>query len=186
MAKADSGATRHYFTNRDAHILKNKTHLSNGPRVKLPNNESLQATIKGVLPLSSQLSTTAKEAHVFPHIKNALLISIGQLCDDHCIAIFDKKQLNVFKNNKNVLSGTRNTRDGLWDVPLQQNEIELQANMIIRKDQTKTELANYLHACAFSPALSTLQQAKHQGHLLTWPGINEINLVNLSQKKQQC
>ena len=47
--------------------------------------------------------------------------------------------------------------------------------MVIRKDKTKTELAEYLHKSAFSPSLSTFQRAIRKGHLLTWPGIEDIN-----------
>lgn len=48
-------------------------------------------------------------------------------------------------------------------------------NAIIRRDKTKLELAQYLHACAFSPALSTFQKAIRKSHLLTWPGVDNIN-----------
>ena len=37
------------------------------------------------------------------------------------------------------------------------------------------ELGQYLHACAFSPAMSTFQKAVRRGHLLSWPGITNIN-----------
>lgn len=47
--------------------------------------------------------------------------------------------------------------------------------MIIRKDKTKLDLAEYLHKCAFSPSLSTFQRAIRKGHFLTWPSIEDIN-----------
>ena len=47
--------------------------------------------------------------------------------------------------------------------------------MIVRRDKTKTEHAEYLHKCAFSPALSTFQRAIRKGHFISWPGIHEIN-----------
>ena len=47
--------------------------------------------------------------------------------------------------------------------------------MIIRRDRTKTELAEYLHKCAFSPSLSKFQRAIRKGHFLTWPGSDDIN-----------
>ena len=47
--------------------------------------------------------------------------------------------------------------------------------MIIRKDKRKSELAEYLHKCAFSPSLSTFQKTIRKGNFVTWPGINEIN-----------
>lgn len=45
------------------------------------------------------------------------------------------------------------------------------SNIIIRRDKTKQELAQYLHACAFSPSISTFLSAIRKGHFLTWPGL---------------
>ena len=68
-AKADSGATSHYFTPNDAHILQNLTNTA-GPIVALPNNETLASTQQGFLPFTTTLSNTAKKAHVFQGLKN--------------------------------------------------------------------------------------------------------------------
>ena len=58
------------------------------------------------------------------------------------------------------MSGNRNVTDGLWDIPLHQPiERENKINAIIRKNTSKNKLANYLHACAGSPSLSTFQRA---------------------------
>jgi hypothetical protein len=60
------------------------------------------------------------------------------------------------------------------------------ANIIVQKDKTKTELAQYMHACAFSPVLSTFQKAICMGHFDTWPGIYEINFEFFyTHQKQQ-
>ena len=50
-----------------------------------------------------------------------------------------------------------------------------QANAIIRKDKYKTELAQYLHAAAVYPVLSTFIQAIKKGNFLSWPGIGSIS-----------
>ena len=52
-------------------------------------------------------------------------------------------------------------------------------NYIITKDKTKTQLAQYLLATAFSPALSTFKQAIDNGNFVTWPGITELNFKSL-------
>ena len=57
MAKADSGASRHYIRQSDTSILHNKTTDPHGPTVLLPNNASITATESGQLPLSNLLST---------------------------------------------------------------------------------------------------------------------------------
>jgi hypothetical protein len=51
-----------------------------------------------------------------------------------------------------------------------------QAKAIIRKDQTKTELAQYLYGCCSSPAVSTWKKAIKNGNFITWPGIDTISL----------
>ena len=116
-AKADTGASKTFI--KQAHIskLQNIRRLQLGPTVLLPNNESLVASHQGQLQFNDCLSDTAKTAYVLPGMTNESLISIGQLCDDDCIAIFSKNDLNIFKNKKLVLQGKRNKTDGLWDVP---------------------------------------------------------------------
>lgn len=50
----------------------------------------------GILPLHGLLSNTAKKANVLDGLNNASLLSIGQLCDDDCIAVFNKRYLHIF------------------------------------------------------------------------------------------
>ena len=52
-------------------------------------------------------------------------------------------------------------------------------NFIIRKDKSKTELAQYLHASAFSPAISTFQTSINKGNFISWPGIQDLNFKKL-------
>ena len=58
-AKFDSGASKHYFTKQDTHILLNQQQLHTGPKVKLPNDVEIQATSSGLIPLHSSLSPIA-------------------------------------------------------------------------------------------------------------------------------
>ena len=140
---------------------------------------------------------------VYPGLTNELLLSIGQLCDDGCVALFTKSFLYLFKNYKLLLKGHRNPKDGLWDVPftsptypsshnslnlqlLQTSPIltyhsaspinnELLCNYIIALDKPKHNLAQYLYGCMFAPSISTLEEAICCGHLISWPGIEDIN-----------
>ena len=48
-------------------------------------------------------------------------------------------------------------------------------NLIVRKDQTKTKLGEYLHTCAFSPSISTFLKAIRLGVFQSWHGIDTIN-----------
>ena len=113
------------------------------------------------------------------------------MCDDDCIAVFNKHAMHIYKNAKIILSGQRNKVDGLWDIALQNptnkpsnvtiNKQSLHANAIIQKNLPKTHLAQYLHACAYSPALPTFKKAINNGQFITWPSIENLNFKHLIQ-----
>ena len=169
-----------------------------GPKVKLPNNKIIQANKTGIINLpTTKLSTKGSTAHVLPNLQNALLISLGQFVDDNCITVLEDHKINIYRKSdlskgelhytkhlhpKNkILSGPRNLKDGLWElhIPSTSNTASdqstlHQANEIIRKDESKTELAQYFHAAAGYPVLSTFIQAIKKGNLLSWPGIESI------------
>ena len=158
IAKADSGASNHYWMIRDKSVLQNLLHQL-GPTVYLPNNDSITSNECGHLPIPNLKSSSTK-THILPALQNSSLISLGQLCDDDCIVHLTKTNLSVFKNDKLILSGYRNQHDGLWGVPLPQSPLHSlitsstqasppkprNANVIIRKNTTKKDLAQYLHA----------------------------------------
>ena len=188
VCKADTGASSNYLTERDEHILQKIETVKNGPMVKLPNNYQIQASKQGLLPLPSVLSNKARTAHVFKGLTNSSLLSIGRLCDDGCIAIFDANDLKIYKKNILIMRGTRNFQDGLWDVSLNPHSpllitntqpIQQSINAIVRKDLTKMKLGEYLHKCAFSPCVSTFLKAIRLGYFQTWPGIESINFKNI-------
>ena len=154
IAKADSGASNHYWMIKDQSILNNLFQQL-GPTVFLPNNQSITSTAHGHLPLPT-LSKNSTKAHVLPGLQNSSLLSLGQLCDDGCIVHLTKSTLHVFKNNDLILTGLRNPHDGLWDVPLPQHPPSVlhshrsspsstlsnpSCNVIIRKQTTKRDLA---------------------------------------------
>ena len=180
-AKCYSCASKHYFTLKDKNALTNIAPVLNGPRVGLPDGTTVRGTMAGIARLHPSLSSTAQKAHVFPGIKSSSLISLGQLCDDGCTAVLNNKSIGIFKNNSMILQGTRNFVDGLWDIKIPTTDTTpvLRANAIIRQDKTKYELASYLHACAFSPSISTFQKAIRRGHFITWPGIENINFEKI-------
>ena len=187
--KADTGATSTYLRESDTTCAHSLKHITNGPNIFQPDKSTLTTTKTCTIPIHKEISSTAKAAYVVPNLKNSSLLSIGKLCDDNCIALFTKKNLFIFKNNNLLLQGFRNTKDGLWDVlfpklasqskPLQ-NKTKIQSmNYIIQSDKSKHDLATYLHACCFSPCLSTFTRAIQNGNFLSWPGIESINFKKL-------
>ena len=82
--------------------------------------------------------------------------------------------------------GTRSTTgNGLWDIPIPQNEasqkmmknkityqtpIPNSLNIMLRTDKHASDLAAYLHAACFSPLKHTFLNAIKK-FFLTWPGL---------------
>ena len=144
ILKADTGASRTYLQPKHQHHLSNLSNLQNGPVATLPNNEQIKAMAKGNLRLHPELNI---ESLVYPKLSNESLLSIGQLCDEGCTAIFTKAKLYILRNGQVILTGKRNLSDGLWDVMFKEHRID-NINYIISHDKSKVELAQYLHACA--------------------------------------
>ena len=165
--------------------LKKITTLLDPTKIYLPNNTCLTPTVSGVLNLHPNLPEKAQEAKVVPGLSNSSLFSIGQACDEGCYAIFSKEHLQIIRDGEIVITGYRNQNDGLWDIPLnninpEEHKYAKQAlNIIVTKDQSKSDLAKYLHGCAFSPVISTFKTAIGKGNFITWPGINSINFNKL-------
>ena len=108
----------------------------------------------GMLNLSSQLSKPAQHAFVLDDLKTGTLISLAQLCDDDCIAVFSKYNVKILKHNEVIITGRRKA-NGLWSVPIVSNSAQ-QANGILCLNRPKQDLAVFHHASLGSPAISTL------------------------------
>ena len=50
ITKIDSGASRHYFTEKDKHILYNRHCIKNGPKIHLADGSQITSTEAGHLP----------------------------------------------------------------------------------------------------------------------------------------
>jgi hypothetical protein len=131
-------------------------------------------TMVGQLPLSPHLSAAAQTAFVLDDLKTGTLISLAQLCDDDCTALFTKYNVDIIKDDKVIITGCR-MDNGLWSIPIAPSSH--QANGILRLDKTKHDLACYHHATLGSPVTSTLLRAISRGHLATFPGLT-INLIS--------
>ena len=96
VAKADSGATNHYWRSEDASCLLNlqKTLC---PAVTLPDGSTLQPSQQGTLPFPSIILPEARRETILEGLKSASLIFLGQLCDNKCKILLDETDLNVVK-----------------------------------------------------------------------------------------
>ena len=84
-------------------VITNIKDTRNGPAVKYSNNSTMNATKTGILPLLRSISIHANKEHIFDGLHSALLNYLGQLCDDYCITILDKNEINIIKYNKLIL-----------------------------------------------------------------------------------
>jgi hypothetical protein len=78
----------------------------------------MSSALHGLLPLSSHLSATAQSAFVLDDLSTSTLVSLAQLCDDDCIAIFTRYNVKILKHNTVIITGTC-TPNGLWSIPLE-------------------------------------------------------------------
>jgi hypothetical protein len=133
--------------------------------------------------------------HIFKDLKSGSLISIGQLCDDDCIALFTKYNVKIYKDGKVIIVGERNDTNGLWNIHLPPKaplpaqppassspNTRHTANGATRSTRTQQDLAAFLHGCAFSLVASTFHRAIRRGHFHSWPGLTE-SLINKHLQK---
>ena len=95
----NAAATKHYITEDTLAICK-EIRNTIGPYVTVADVRVITPTKRAILPLPKQLTRNARIAYSFSKLKSGTFISIDQLCDDNCTAIFTKYDVKVLKNNK--------------------------------------------------------------------------------------
>ena len=98
-ALLDSTATHHYL---EPEALPHCTniHAAHGPKVTVANGGTISPILQATIPIAPLLSKRVKHAYVFNDLKTSSLISLGRLCDDECVAIFSRYNINVVKTEK--------------------------------------------------------------------------------------
>lgn len=147
----------------------------------------MHATHEAELDLPT-LPTKARHVYIVPELKSAPLLSVGQLCDNNCSALFEKHQVTIFHDGQAVLSGTRLGPTHLWQLSPSSNP---QPNIAPPPAQalatrpsflpSATSIKNivaFLHAALGSPTISTLQQALDKGYIHTFPGLTSNSIRN--------
>ena len=174
---ADTGATGHFITSSAPY--HNKRVAQPGISVLLPDGSTLQSTHPASLHLP-QLPANACQAHIFPHLASGSLISIGQLCNHGCKAVFDATTVTITHHNEIILQGIRSPISRLWTLdlpsapPASTNQLD-SANAMAHNSNIADRVAFY-HAAMFSPALSTWCDTIDAGHLTTWPALTSAQV----------
>jgi hypothetical protein len=109
-------------------------------------------------------------------MKNHSLISVTKLCNAGCEVIFSRNECVVKHKGNEVTRGTKNTSNGLWYVPLT-NQNNSQTSAIdhgptinsVYHTSTLAETIQYLHQCLFSPTIDTLCKAIDNNQLIGFP-----------------
>ena len=98
------------------------------------------------------------------------LLSIGNVCDTNCTAVFRKGDMLIANDNdiniqlldKPLVTGPRDrNRTGLWKIPIPKSECAMppiwmkEMALSAYNQRTKEDLAIYLHACAGRPVIET-------------------------------
>ena len=124
--KLDSGATSHFYDTYKSALLCQPVSSKNPTiNVLIPNGDIMQSISTASLPIPD-LPATATKAHGFPHLASGSLLSVGQLCDHQCTAVFTSTKANIYHNKdiqiipkgQSILEGTRSAHDQLWSVQL--------------------------------------------------------------------
>ena len=107
---ADTGTTGH-FVQKPQQCLSYDGPIFNVQQtaipisVTLPDSGTMTNTHEATLRLPGA-SPSASKAYTFNNMASSLL-SIGQLCDDGCVATFDKASVVIAKDNAVILQGKR-------------------------------------------------------------------------------
>ena len=153
--------------------------------IKMPNGEILTSSHILLLP-QHNLPDKARQSHIFPGLQKPL-ISIGTLCDNNCIAVFDEKRVTIYDKltRQIVMQGHRDPNTTLYMInmaaPLRAMKEQhipdtLRANHVY-ETKPKQELTLFYHAACFSPAKRTFVDAININAFASWPGLT-VELVN--------
>ena len=85
----------------------------------MPDVHIIYSSHTALLPQNT-LPIAARQAHIFPDLKNKALLSIGMFCDNVCLALLDNKKVYIIdrQNNKIFMHGTGDKNSTLYMVPL--------------------------------------------------------------------
>ena len=151
----------------------------------MPNGEIITSTHVALLP-KHNLPDKARKAHIFPGLQKPL-ISIGTLCDNDCIAVFDENRVTVYdKTTRQIfMQGHRDPMTTLYIInmiaPLnsmkEQNIPDTFRSNHVYETKYKQELILFYYAACFSSTKRTFVDAIKRNAFASWPGLT-VELVN--------
>jgi hypothetical protein len=155
---ADTGCTGHFL--QQTVPVYNKTPSARPLLVNLPDGTTMASSHSAQIHLPN-VPHTAGMAHIFSSLNTASLISIGQLCDHNCTAVFTKTKVEVNNANNNIVIQGQREPDGLWHLNLKNptahttRQPNHSANLSTLAHQSTSDRIAFMHAAAGYPVLST-------------------------------
>ena len=107
-----------------------------------------------------------------PHKINITTSTKGRSVGQSKVLLDEMKRYNEIIDHNildNYIAQNETDKKYFVDTPIDATRPSLA--VIIRKKQTHTELAQYLHSAAFSPITSTFTQSIQRNFFKTWPGL---------------
>jgi hypothetical protein len=104
---------------------------------------------------------------------NISLLSVGQLCDHGCTAVFEHDTVTVYFKDEVLFTGTRSRETNyLWYINNNKpQEPLLHAMQAINQSAKAADLVAFAHASFFSPPMATLKSALHRNYISNFPGL---------------
>ena len=160
--------------------------------IQMPNGEIITYMHTAIL-AHPDLPLQARQAHIFPGLKKALLY-IGTICEHGCEATFSDKSVHI-KNNqsgKTTMTIKRDARTPLYMLSLTQQNNLITESTIPDKYfvgsaygcKSKKTLVDYHHASFWSPTHSGWGKAITKTFFTSWPGLS-LDLVHKHLTKKQ-
>jgi len=142
------------------------------------------------------LPSAATLVRCFHDIENTSLVSVGQLCDANCTAVFTSDEVHIYHNGTIIISGHRSAATNkLWELHIPNNNNSLAniaeptqyASFEYKEEPTETannavqsatpaEIVAFAHAALFSPVLATLMLALRRNWVHHFPGLTARSL----------
>ena len=84
LAAADSGTSGHFLKSTSPCVNKQTAIKPLG--IRMPDGHIIYSSHTALIPQNT-LPIAARQAHIFPDLKNKALLSIGMFCDNGCLAL---------------------------------------------------------------------------------------------------
>jgi hypothetical protein len=122
-----------------------------------------------------RLPRKARLVKLVPDLSVNILISIGQLCDNDCEALFTKSAVFIYHDGSVILQGTRQGPNSLWTLAPPKTTSPASAFAARPAPLPSTikpaDVVAFLHAALGSPSISTLEQALRRNYIHGFPGL---------------